>query len=113
MKNLMLTLASSIILTLPFAVYAEEPHATDFKVQAYSFSGDPIMPGTNENCAAYLKNLLMSNGGKFNLLATTAVVGPPGIVYTLRDFKGEIAIVKCGLHGGGCGGEDEGGCGGH
>lgn len=104
-------LVAGMLLTVPTISLAEEPHANEFTVQAYSFSGDEIEPGANENCAAYLKTLLISNSGKYNLLSTISVQGPPGIVYTLQNNKGEIVIIKCGLHGAGCGGgEEEGGC---
>lgn len=105
-------LLAGMLLTVPTMSLAEEPHANEFTVQAYSFSANSFMPPAEENCAAYLKTLLMSNSGKYNLLSTTAVQGPPGVVYTLQDNKGEIAIIKCGLHGAGCsGGEEGGGCG--
>ena len=111
MSKMTSILLAGMLLTVPTMSVAEE--LNEFTVQAYSFSNPLVPPPAEENCAAYLKTLLMSNSGKYNLLSTTAVQGPPGIVYTLQDNKGEIAIIKCGLHGGGCGGGDEGGgCGG-
>ena len=111
MSKMTSILLAGMLLTVPTMSVAEE--LNEFTVQAYSFSNPLVSPPGEENCADYLKTLLMSNSGKYNLLSTTAVQGPPGIVYTLQDNKGDIAIVKCGLHGGGCGGGDEGGgCGG-
>ncbi|HRD66904.1 MAG TPA: hypothetical protein PKY50_12225 [Candidatus Competibacter sp.] len=101
-------LLAGMLLTVPTMSLTEELHANEFTVQAYSFSANSFMPPAEENCAAYLKNLLMSNSGKYNLLSTMAVQGPPGVVYTLQDNKGEIAIIKCGLHGASCGGGEEG-----
>jgi len=72
-----LILVAGMLLTVPTISLAEEPHANEFTVQAYSFSGDEIEPGANENCAAYLKTLLISNSGKYNLLSTISVQGPP------------------------------------
>ena len=102
MSKMTSILLAGMLLTVPTMSVAEE--LNEFTVQAYSFSNPLVSPPGEENCADYLKTLLMSNSGKYNLLSTTAVQGPPGIVYTLQDNKGEIAIIKCGLHGGGCGG---------
>ena len=104
---------AGMLLTVPTMSVAEEPHANEFTVQAYSFSNPLVSPPGEENCADYLKTLLISNSGKYNLLSTISVQGPPGIVYTLQNNKGEIVIIKCGLYGASCGGSEEGGgCGG-
>ena len=64
-----------------------------FNVQAGSFSDSAVRANGSESCAHYLKVLLGSE--KYKLLDVTGVQGPPGVVYTLQNQKGEIAIVKC------------------
>jgi len=71
--------------------------------QAADFSDPALAVTKGQPCAALLQYLIEDE--KYSLLAVTGVQGPPGVVYTLSNFKGEIAIIKCGT--GGCGHEGE------
>jgi hypothetical protein len=75
-----------------------------FNAQAGSFSDGAVAAESGESCAQYLK--VMMDDESYKLLGITGVQGPPGVVYTLQNHKGEIAIVKC--RAGGCDHGDEG-----
>jgi hypothetical protein len=78
------------------------------KVQAVS--GDPdIVPYACElgaDCAVCLQESLSSEH-KFGILTADSVNGPPGVLYMLQNQRMEIIMIKCGLHGAGCGGSHE------
>ena len=86
---------------------AEDEHGAGlkpFNVQAGSFSDAAVKAENGESCANYLEVMLEDEN--YKLLHVTGVQGPPGVVYTLQNNKGEIAIVKC--RAGGCDHGDEG-----
>jgi len=108
------TLLTALLLLLPNTVMAEEEEDHGLKVIAWDFSNlsQPVMKG--DPCAELLA-WLMGPRKNYRLLNTSAIVGPPGVVYTLQDNRGEIGILKCGTAGGhepGEGGSGGGGCGG-
>jgi len=74
-----------------------------FGIQAVSFSDTAMDVVKGEPCAPFLKVLLEDE--HYMLVDVTGVQGPPGVVYTLRNNKGDIAIIKCGSAG--CGHEGE------
>ena len=80
------------------------PGLKPFNAQAGSFSDGAVAADSGESCAQYLKVLM--DDESYKLLGITGVQGPPGVVYTLQNHKGEIAIVKC--RAGGCDHGDEG-----
>ena len=89
-------------------VMAEDDHGgglKSFNIQAGDFSDAAVLAASGESCAHFLKVMLDDEG--YKLLSTVGVQGPPGVVYTLQNHKGEIAIIKC--RAGGCDHGDEGG----
>lgn len=91
----------ALLCTAP--VMGEEGLKT-FGVQASDFSDKAVTARKGESCADFLK--FLQEDEKYTLIGTAGVVGPPGVVYTLRNNKGEIAIIKCGSAGCGHEGED-------
>lgn len=75
-----------------------------FNLQAGSFSDSAVLAVKGESCAHFLNVLLEDES--YKLLDVTGVQGPPGVVYTLQNHKGEIAIIKC--RAGGCDHEEGG-----
>ena len=106
MKTTILVL-SVLFLLFPLTAMAEEDgHGVKtFKVQAMDFSDPLLETETGTPCAEVLAYLRSSE--KYKLLATAGIAGPPGVVYTLENDKGDIAIFKCGS--GGCSHGDDGG----
>ena len=97
---------SAVLATAP--VKAEEGHGgglKSFNLQAADFSDAAVLAVTGESCAHFLK--VMLDDESYKLLSTAGVQGPPGVVYTLQNHRGEIAIIKC--RAGGCDHGDEGG----
>jgi hypothetical protein len=76
-----------------------------FHIQAWDLSDNGLVINKGDPCAAFLSELLGPE--KYVLLDTTGVQGPPGVVYTLLNNKGDIAILKCGTSG--CASGEEGG----
>jgi hypothetical protein len=112
MKTLMkLTVMLGMTLCMAPAMASEDggdgghgPGLKPFNAQAGSFSDGAVAAESGESCAQYLK--VMMDDESYKLLGITGVQGPPGVVYTLQNHKGEIAIVKC--RAGGCDHGDEG-----
>mgnify|MGYP003574165349 FL=1 len=104
MKTLITMLAVRFIL-LTQTILAEDEAESRFKVQAWDFSDLSQVVAKGVPCAEFLA-YLMGPGEKYKLLNTSGVVGPPGIIYTLQNHRGDIGILKCGTaggHGDGCG----------
>lgn len=100
----------TIIFTfLPMQLTAEDTHHGEktIKIQAWSFS-DPALDATKGDPCGEFLSFLKGSEEKYVLLDTTGIQGPPGVVYTLENHKGEIAILKCGTAGG-CSHDDGGG----
>jgi hypothetical protein len=100
MKTLMkLTAMLGLTLCVAPAMAADDGHddhgagLKPFNAQAGSFSDAAVAAESGESCAQYLK--VMMDDETYKLLGITGVQGPPGVVYTLQNHKGEIAIVKC------------------
>ncbi len=111
MKTLSILLTALLFL-LPAAASAEAEETTGIRIVAWDFSdlSQPIPSG--DPCADFLA-YLMGPAKNYKLLNTTAIQGPPGIVYTLQNNRGEIGILKCSATGGhDDGGGGGGGCGG-
>ena len=107
MKTLLkLTAMLAMALCVAPAMAAEDhgPGLKPFNAQAGSFSDPAVAAENGESCAQYLKVMLEDES--YKLLDVTGVQGPPGVVYTLQNHKGEIAIIKC--RAGGCDHGDEG-----
>lgn len=100
-----LPIALGMVLCATTAIGDEGGGLKTFGVQAADFSDVTMTAAKGESCAAFLK--FLQEDEKYVLLNVAGIVGPPGVVYTLRDNKGEIAIVKCGSAG--CGHGDDGG----
>ena len=94
-------LLGAMVLATP-ALGDEGEGLKTFGVQAANFSDEVMTVAKGDSCATFLK--FLQEDEKYTLLSVTGIVGPPGVVYTLRDNKGDIAIVKCGSAG--CGGHD-------
>lgn len=116
-RNLVITLIMVCVLTAlwslsPMNARAEgTEEGCDFKVQCISLTnpGDAVgLVGTS--CAPLLADFIRSG---YKIASITALVGPPGALYTLVNHMGpfgEVALIKCGkagLHG-----EDDSDCGG-
>ena len=98
------TILIALFVFLPYQVMAEGED-NGFKVQAWDFS-DPGRDTEKGNpCAVLLSYLMGPETEKYKLLGTVPVGGPPGVVYTLKNNTGHIAILKCGTSGG----HDDGG----
>mgnify|MGYP003571924183 FL=1 len=114
MKTL-ISLLAVFFLFLPMSVMAQDDHGNKtFHVQAWDFTDSNLLAGSNLDmekgvpCADVLA-ILMGQGRtqKYELLEATGVQGPPGVTYTLINYSGQVAIVKCGTSG--CGSGDDGG----
>lgn len=104
MKTLF-TLLVVLFISLPNTVLAEGEEDNGFKIQAWEFSDPALVTTKGDPCAEFLSILMDSEVGKYKLLGLTGVVGPPGVIYTLKTPTGHIAILKCGTSGG----HDDGG----
>jgi len=114
MKTLIGILAV-LFLFLPMSLMAETDHGNKtFHVQAWDITDPDLLAGFDEKmekgapCAEVL-GILMGQGRnqKYELLEATGVQGPPGVTYTLINYSGQVAIVKCGTSG--CGSGEDGG----
>jgi hypothetical protein len=103
MKTL-ITILIALFVFLPFQVMAEGED-NGFKVQAWDFSDTGLDTTKGTPCADLLSYLMDPEAEKYKLLGTVGVAGPPGVVYTLKNNTGHIAILKCGTSGG----HDDGG----
>lgn len=81
----------------------QEPRS--FAVAAFSASDPSLTLSDSSNCAAAIKSL--SQYEQYRIIASNAIQGPPGVVFTLQGPRGEVVLLKC-AHGhepGGCSGE--------
>lgn len=97
------------LLALATTAFAQEPFKA-FKLWAGDFS-DPALSAavaSGQSCANWLE-YLQSSAERYRLQAVAGMQGPPGVVYTLVNNVGDVAILKCGTTGsheeGGGGGE--------
>ena len=102
MKALIILLTACFML-FPALALAEDHEEKGIHVQAWDFSDPFLVVEKGDPCAGFL-SYLMSPDEKYKMLGITNVMGPPGVVYTLENHKGHIAILKCGTAG--CGGHD-------
>lgn len=108
MKRLMQVTAAAL-LALAVTAFAQEPFKA-FKLWAGDFSDSALMAAaaSGQSCADWLE-YLQSPAERYKLKAVAGMQGPPGVVYTLANNDGEVAILKCGTSGsheeGGGGGE--------
>jgi hypothetical protein len=105
MKPLTIALLAGLTL-LSTTILAEGEEETRLKIQAWDFTDSSLQTNKGDPCAEFI-TYLMGPVEKYKMLGITSVQGPPGVVYTLQNYSGDIAILKCGLAGS-CGG-DEGG----
>lgn len=105
MKTLIIFLTAFFML-LPVIATADEQKEKTFKIQAWDFSDPLLATEKGDPCAEFLA-YLMGAYEKYKMLGMTGIKGPPGVVYTLENQKGDIAILKCGTAGG-CSGHDDG-----
>ncbi|MDT8319763.1 MAG: hypothetical protein RQ826_04480 [Xanthomonadales bacterium] len=104
MKTLIIFLTAFFML-LPVMAMADEHEEKTIKVQTWDFSDPFLVAEKGDPCAEFL-SYLMGSYEKYKMLGMTGIKGPPGVVYTLENQKGDIAILKCGTAGG-CSGHDE------
>ena len=98
-----------ILIILPMQLAAEDTDHGEkkIKVQAWDFSDPDLDAAKGVPCGEFLA-FLMGPEEKYKIIDTAGVQGPPGVMYTLDNYKGEIAILKCGTAGG-CSHEEGGG----
>lgn len=98
MKNLMQTIAAMLILFAASAGAEEE--LKQLKVWASDFTDQGLARtvGAGDSCAAWLK-YLRTPAERYVISHVAGIQGPPGVVYTLTNNKGEVAILKCGTAG--------------
>lgn len=107
MKTRNMILAALFLLLPAFAAVAEE--APTLNIRAWDFSDPALEAASGDSCAEFLA-YLTGPYMRYKLLGIANIQGPPGVVYTLRSYSGEIAIIKCSATGsedhedGGCGG---------
>jgi len=114
MKPLIISLAM-LLLSMPMSLMAEEDGGNKtFHVQAWDLTDSGVLadagfePLKGAPCAEVLATLMgQGKNQKYALLEATGVQGPPGVAYTLINYSGQIAIVKCGTSG--CGSGEHGG----
>jgi hypothetical protein len=109
MKTLSILLTA--LLLLPATAPAEEEEDKGMTITAWSFS-DLSVPVTSGGVCADFLAYLMGPAKNYKLLSTATIQGPPGVVYTLQNNRGEIGILKCSAIGGHDDGGGGGGCGG-
>ena len=98
MKRMMQSIAAMLVLFV--AVAGAEEALKQLKVWASDFT-DPGLAeavGAGDSCAAWLK-YLQSPAERYVIGSVAGIQGPPGVVYTLSNSKGDIAILKCGTAG--------------
>ena len=107
MKTLF-AIMTALLFFLPGTVLAEGEEENGIKIAAWDFSDLSQHVVKGQPCAELLA-YLMGPSEKYKLLNATAIMGPPGIVYTLQNNRGDIGILKCGTAGGheGGGGHEE------
>jgi len=109
--KILIAICATALVLLPTATWTEEGDPL-IMVQAWSFSDSDLTTTKGESCSSFLAYLL-GPSEKYKMLDVTGVAGPPGVVYTLQNNNGEIAVMKCGTAGGhdtggGCGEEAAG-----
>lgn len=111
----LIALVAVFYFLVPVDTMAQEDHGNKtFHVQAWDYTDSSLLAGSGLDmdkgvpCAEVLA-ILMGQGRnqKYELLEATGVQGPPGVTYTLINYSGQVAIVKCGTAG--CGSGDDGG----
>lgn len=108
MKTL-IYLMVSLYLFFPLSVLSQDDHGDKtFHVQALDLTDSSLDVAQGDPCADVLATLMgTGRNEKYALLEATGVQGPPGVTYTLINYSGQIAIVKCGTSG--CGSHEDGG----
>ena len=108
MKTL-ISLMAVLFLFLPMSLMAQDDHGNKtVHVQAWDLTDSGIDVEKGAPCAEVLATLMgQGRNQKYELLEATGVQGPPGVAYTLINYSGQVAVVKCGTSG--CGSGDDGG----
>lgn len=98
MKRLIQTIAAMLVLFA--AVAGAEGELKQLKVWASDFTDRGLARSVDagDSCAAWLK-YLMSPAERYVIGSVAGIQGPPGVVYTLSNNRGDIAILKCGTAG--------------
>jgi hypothetical protein len=98
MKKLIQTTAA--LLVLGAASASAEESMKQFKVWAVDFSDGGLEAAVDagDSCAAWLK-YLQSPQERYVTRSVAGMQGPPGVVYTLTNNRGDVAILKCGTSG--------------
>jgi hypothetical protein len=107
--KILTSMMAMLCLFLPLSVMAQDDHGDKtFHVQALDLTDSSLGVAQGDPCADALATLMgTGRNEKYTLLEATGVQGPPGVAYTLVNYSGHIAILKCGTSG--CGSGDDGG----
>jgi len=103
--NIPISIGAVLLLAVTMVALPAEEGNPNLKVQGWDFSDRELVTAKGEPCADLMVYLTGAEE-RYKLLGITGIPGPPGVVYTLQNNKGDYAIIKCGVAGGGGGCEE-------
>lgn len=97
--KIMTTIVLTLLLLAAGVASASEEMKT-LRLWASDFTNPELAASANggDSCAAWLK-YLRSPQERYTIQGATGMQGPPGVVYTLNNTVGDVALLKCGTTG--------------